>query len=107
MNPEICANGVCYSPIGNKCLCESSDCSFEDSTKPIGPNGANVRPFTTDDEMKADLVMDRSLLAEVLEAVLAPLQLLDQVMFLSMEVERPTFRSRAFRCFLDRSLQDS
>lgn len=33
----------CTSPIGNKCLCESDSCKFQDATKPIGPNGVDVR----------------------------------------------------------------
>ncbi len=31
-----------WDPIANKCLCTGSNCAFEDSTRPIGPNGANL-----------------------------------------------------------------
>lgn len=31
-----------WDPIGNKCLCTSSSCQFNDQTRPIGPNGANL-----------------------------------------------------------------
>ncbi|CAH7686651.1 family 4 carbohydrate esterase [Phakopsora pachyrhizi] len=31
-----------WDPIGNRCLCTSSSCQFQDETRPIGPNGANL-----------------------------------------------------------------
>ncbi|KAG8915532.1 hypothetical protein FRC00_003279 [Tulasnella sp. 408] len=31
-----------WDPIAGNCLCTSSDCAFTDSSKPIGPNGANL-----------------------------------------------------------------
>ncbi|EJD03814.1 uncharacterized protein FOMMEDRAFT_105999 [Fomitiporia mediterranea MF3/22] len=31
-----------WDPIGDKCICQSSSCSFTDMSRPIGPNGANL-----------------------------------------------------------------
>ncbi|KAG9035805.1 hypothetical protein FS837_001814 [Tulasnella sp. UAMH 9824] len=31
-----------WDPIAGSCLCTSTDCAFTDSSKPIGPNGANL-----------------------------------------------------------------
>jgi len=31
-----------WDPIGGKCLCTSSQCAFNDASRPIGPNGANL-----------------------------------------------------------------
>lgn len=31
-----------WDPIGNKCLCSGGDCQFNDATRSIGPNGANL-----------------------------------------------------------------
>lgn len=31
-----------WDPIGGKCICSSSNCQFEDNSRPIGPNGANL-----------------------------------------------------------------
>ncbi|KAI0706171.1 hypothetical protein BC835DRAFT_1223104, partial [Cytidiella melzeri] len=31
-----------WDPIKGDCLCTSSQCAFQDTTKPIGPNGANL-----------------------------------------------------------------
>ncbi|KAF8999717.1 hypothetical protein BDZ89DRAFT_1027793 [Hymenopellis radicata] len=31
-----------WDPINGKCICSSSTCAFEDNSRPIGPNGANL-----------------------------------------------------------------
>uniref|UniRef100_V5ESH3 Polysaccharide deacetylase n=2 Tax=Kalmanozyma brasiliensis (strain GHG001) TaxID=1365824 RepID=V5ESH3_KALBG len=31
-----------WDPVGAKCLCTGSACAFDDSTRPIGPNGSNL-----------------------------------------------------------------
>jgi len=31
-----------WDPIAGKCLCTSNDCTFDDQSRPIGPNGANL-----------------------------------------------------------------
>jgi len=39
--PQNCLTPF-WDPIGNKCLCTESSCSFVDQTRPIGANGANL-----------------------------------------------------------------
>lgn len=39
--PQNCSTPF-WDPIGGKCICTSSSCSFADETRPIGPNGANL-----------------------------------------------------------------
>ncbi|KAL5495118.1 hypothetical protein ACEPAI_580 [Sanghuangporus weigelae] len=39
--PSNCSTPF-WDPIGNKCICQSTDCSFTDFSRPIGPNGANL-----------------------------------------------------------------
>ncbi|RXW17589.1 hypothetical protein EST38_g8262 [Candolleomyces aberdarensis] len=38
--PATCSTEY-WDPIGNQCLCNSASCAFQDSSRPIGPNGFN------------------------------------------------------------------
>ncbi|KAF9071990.1 hypothetical protein BDP27DRAFT_1218247 [Rhodocollybia butyracea] len=39
--PENCTTAF-WDPIGGNCLCKDSSCQFNDGSRPIGPNGANL-----------------------------------------------------------------
>ncbi|KAF8215626.1 hypothetical protein K438DRAFT_1798990 [Mycena galopus ATCC 62051] len=39
--PSNCSTPF-WDPIGGKCLCTSDQCAFTDTSRPIGPNGANL-----------------------------------------------------------------
>ncbi|KAJ7656978.1 hypothetical protein DFH06DRAFT_466784 [Mycena polygramma] len=39
--PTNCSTAF-WDPIGGKCLCTAANCTFNDASRPIGPNGANL-----------------------------------------------------------------
>jgi len=39
--PANCSTAF-WDPIEGQCICESSTCQFQDNSRPIGPNGANL-----------------------------------------------------------------
>lgn len=76
--PANCSTAF-WDPIGNTCICSSSDCQFTDNSRAIGPNGANLTGGGTGAQSTASYVPFNNAATPLFDAGFAPTMLLAMV----------------------------